>query len=193
MTKKETSVDPVILARCYGLYARVVTGATKYLRDEADTTSPMMERLRHDKCRAENVINAFLAVQRFLGLHQMADRLFDYCDRLLFLAQLQELFTSRGRPHSELQHTHDPQVDNQAAAWYTALASSVFYEALDEAMTIAQLHNTIDAVAKTIWNDGALPAMGVIDFKPDLKYEEIQPEMLAFFQQQYDATKKTVH
>lgn len=180
MTKKEMVVDPVMLARCFGLYARVVTGATKYLRDESDTYSPMMDRLRKDKCGAENVINAFLAVQRFLSLNQKLDSLFTYCDRVLFMAVLQEEHAKLGSVEM-LSFVHDPRTDPRSAAWFKALSSTAFHWDQDNTRDLGTMFRELDAAAREFWEEGTAPALGEIDFLPDLDYEEVDEETMAFF------------
>jgi len=191
VTKKEMVVDPVTLARCFGLYARVVTGATKYLRDESDTYSPMMDRLRKDKCGAENVINAFLACQRFLTLNQKLDSLFAYCDRILFMAVLQEEHAKLGVIEA-LPFVHDPRADPRSAAWFRAMASSAFHWAQDDARDLGTMFRELDAAARQFWDEGKAPPLGKVNFLPDLSYEEVDEETMAFFVASSE-TPKVVH
>ena len=185
---KEKAVDPVMLARCFGLYARVVTGATKYLRDESDTFSPMMDRLRQDHCRAENVIDAFLAVQRFLGLQQESESLFDYCDRVLFMAIIQEKHAELGTIEM-LSFARDPRQDKQSAAWFKALASDRFKWLRGDPSDLGTMFRQLDAVAKEYWDDGKADPLGAIDFAPDTAYEEVDEDLMAFYAPDGDGPK----
>ena len=179
---KENTVDPVMLARCYGLFARVAKGATRYLRDEGDTFSPMMDRLRRDGANQENVINAFLAVQRFLELNLKKEELFSYCDRVLFLVIVEEMFAKLGKPTDTLSFLQDPQTDTQAAAWFRALASDAFVWRSGGPGAVGELYNYLDSTAKGLWDGGKTAALGKIDFHPVREVEEVTEEMQAYIE-----------
>lgn len=119
------AVDPAILTECFALYSRVQSGVTRYLRDDADTYSPMMSRLRADGCKLEPVINGFLAIQRYLGLRNKETELFRYTNRILFMALCMEA-TEGGDVLKSLPFMHDPALDPVAACFFRVLSEPEF-------------------------------------------------------------------
>jgi len=118
-----TAVDPAVLTECFAIYSRVQSGMTRYLRDDADTYSPMMSKLREDKCHLEPVINGFLAIQRYLSLRGLDASLFSYTDRVLFMLIVVE--QTSDSPEM-LPFLHDPAADPLAAAFFQALSQPEF-------------------------------------------------------------------
>jgi hypothetical protein len=115
-----SSLDPSVLANAYALWHRVSSGVTKYTRDEADTISPMMSRLRADAVKNSLVIDAFLAAQRFLTLRAIPPRhIAAYCDRILFISIIQGLVINR----SDLPFAKPPCIDERSAAFFQVMCS----------------------------------------------------------------------
>lgn len=141
---KPRGVDPGVLTECFAIYSRVQSGVTRYLRDESDTYSPMMNKLREDKCTIETVINGFLAVQRLLGLRGLSDDLFAYTDRVLFM--LLALESVQGNPEF-LPFMRDPATDMLAASFFQALSQSEFEWKRDNTKSIeVRMRDVIQAM-----------------------------------------------
>ena len=118
-------VDPATLTECFAIYSRVQGGLTRYLRDDEDTYSPMMNKLREDGCKVESVINAFLAIQRYLSLRGLQDELFRYTSRVLFMVLSMEIHVGTADESNlppPLPFLEDPKSSSYSAAFFNALS-----------------------------------------------------------------------
>lgn len=179
---EETGVqlDPEMLVQCYGLFSRVVTQYTKYLRDDRDTYSPMMDRLRRDGMKSELLIDAYLAVQRMLGLNNLDSQLFDYTERILFMDM-----TARKalETHQDpMPWNRNPLVDTQSAAWFKALSSDRFIWANMQRRTIGDMYDDLNQIAREFWEEGQRKVVFTdLPLAPDRSYEAVDPDMEEFY------------
>ena len=203
-------VDPKLLARAYAVFSRVVTGVSKYTRDEDDTLSPMMARLRDDGAKDPLVIDGFLAVQRFLVLNLKSEDLFSYTHRLLFILECSpadmhlmakagdKILDAEKNPFL-LPWNRNPAQDAQSAAWFAALASTAFQWHDSQPRTMQELFLHLDSVAERIWNYGKFNAFSDVEWQPDPKVEAHDPDkhekMLAEVTAEVEAAdpKTTLH
>lgn len=167
MSEERRGVDAELLARVYATYTRVVTGVTRYLRDETDIYSAMMDKLRQDGMKDPQAIDAFLAVQRVLVLHGDDARLREYTDRIVFMLAVQG-FVIEGRKKDgktsppDLPWLHDPRRNPAAAAWWRALSTTVF-PVPDEPYSLRDVFRDVNLLAADLFQGNQDPLTGNLE------------------------------
>jgi hypothetical protein len=171
------AVDPTLLTECFAVFVRVQSGITRYLRDDHDTYSPMMAKLREDKVFREPIIDSFLAVQRLLSLRGQEGLLFNYTNRVLFMALAME-----SAPDDKLlPFLGDPGRDQVSASFFKTLACAEFDWGVSNPKDILQMMaDVMERMYDTLSEEGHDPKELIYEFNREtvLGVEELVPGKL---------------